>query len=85
FVGYNVAAFSFTPKQLEEEIRKYVPEFKVVYQPDFRQKIADSWPRTIDDSVAREEWGWKPEWTFEAMVKDMLIKVAKKLGVQLTI
>ena len=80
FVGYNVAAFSFTPKQLEEEIRKYIPSLKVDYKPDFRQKIADSWPRSIDDSVAREEWGWKPDWTFEAMVKDMLVKIASKLG-----
>ena len=85
FVGYNVAAFSFTPKQLEEEIKKYIPNFKVEYKPDFRQKIADSWPRSIDDSVAREEWGWSPDWTFEAMVKDMLIKISRKLGKPLEI
>lgn len=83
FVGYNVTAFSFTPKQLEEEIKKYIPDFKVTYKPDFRQKIADSWPKTIDDTVARQEWGWRPEWSFEAMVKDMLIKIAKKLGREL--
>ncbi|MEM0250224.1 MAG: NAD-dependent epimerase, partial [Desulfurococcaceae archaeon] len=80
FVGYNVTAFSFTPKQLEEEIKKYVPDFRVEYKPDFRQQIADSWPRTIDDSSAREEWGWKPDWTFEVMVKDMLVKIGRKLG-----
>ncbi|MCC6024245.1 MAG: NAD-dependent epimerase/dehydratase family protein [Thaumarchaeota archaeon] len=85
FVGYNVAAFSFTPKQLEEEIKKYIPNFKVEYKPDFRQKIADSWPRSIDDSVAREEWGWSPDWTFEATVKDMLIKISRKLGKPLEI
>jgi len=85
FVGYNVAAFSFTPKQLADEIRKYIPHFQVEYKPDFRQQIADSWPRTIDDSVAREEWGWKPEWTFEAMVRDMLIKISRKLGKPLEI
>lgn len=85
FVGYNVTAFSFTPKQLADEIRKYIPDFKVEYKPDFRQKIADSWPRSLDDSVAREEWGWKPDWTFEAMVKDMLIKIAGKLGKKLEI
>lgn len=79
-VGYNVAAFSFTPRQLEEEIKKYIPGFKVEYRPDYRQTIADSWPRSIDDSVAREEWGWKPDWTFEAMVKDMLMKISRKLG-----
>lgn len=80
FVGYNVTAFSFTPRQLVEEIRKYIPDFKVTYEPDFRQKIADSWPKTIDDSVAREEWGWRPEWTFEAMVRDMLLRISKKTG-----
>ena len=85
FVGYNVAAFSFTPRQLEEEIKKYIPNLKVDYKPDFRQKIADSWPRSIDDSVAREEWGWKPDWAFEAMVKDMLVKIARKLGRELYI
>lgn len=78
--GYNVAAFSFTPKQLELEIRKYIPEFQVEYVPDFRQKIADSWPKSLDDSVARSEWGWSPDWSFEAMVKDMLVKLAQKLG-----
>jgi nucleoside-diphosphate-sugar epimerase len=78
--GYNIAAFSFTPKQLELEIRKYIPEFQVEYVPDFRQKIADSWPKSLDDTVARNEWGWSPDWSFEAMVRDMLVKLAHKLG-----
>jgi nucleoside-diphosphate-sugar epimerase len=78
--GYNIAAFSFTPKQLELEIRKYIPEFQVEYVPDFRQKIADSWPKSLDDTVARNEWGWSPDWSFEAMVKDMLVKLAHRLG-----
>jgi len=78
--GYNIAAFSFTPKQLELEIRKYIPEFQVEYVPDFRQKIADSWPKSLDDTVARKEWGWSPDWSFEAMVKDMLVKLAHRLG-----
>lgn len=82
-VGYNVTAFSFTPAQLVEEIRKYIPDFNVEYKPDFRQKIADSWPRSIDDTVAREEWGWRPDWTFEAMVKDMIVKISDKLGIDL--
>jgi nucleoside-diphosphate-sugar epimerase len=85
YVGYNVSAFSFTPRQLVEEIRKYIPDFKVEYKPDFRQAIADSWPKSLDDSVAREEWGWSPDWTFEAMVKDMLVKIARKLGKKLDI
>jgi nucleoside-diphosphate-sugar epimerase len=78
--GYNIAAFSFTPKQLELEIRKYIPEFQVEYVPDFRQKIADSWPKSLDDTVARNEWGWSPDWSFEAMVRDMLVKLAHRLG-----
>jgi len=77
--GYNIAAFSFTPKQLELEIKKYIPEFQVEYVPDFRQKIADSWPKSLDDTVARKEWGWSPDWSFEAMVKDMLVKLAHRL------
>ncbi|MGC8675810.1 NAD-dependent epimerase/dehydratase family protein [Fervidicoccus sp.] len=85
FVGYNVSAFSFTPKQLEKEIKKYIPEFQVEYKPDYRQQIADSWPRTIDDYVARKEWGWSPEWVFESMVKDMLMKISKKLGKSINI
>lgn len=85
YVGYNVAAFSFTPKQLVDEIRKYLPDFEVEYKPDFRQAIADSWPRSLDDSVAREEWGWEPEWTFEAMVRDMLIKISERVGKKLDI
>ncbi|MCY0868026.1 MAG: NAD-dependent epimerase/dehydratase family protein [Desulfurococcus sp.] len=80
-VGYNIAAFSFTPEQLASEIRKYIPGFQVDYEPDYRQSIADSWPRSIDDSIAREEWGWRPEWSFEAMVKDMLVKLSRRLGV----
>ena len=78
--GYNIAAFSFTPKQLELEIRKHIPEFQVEYVPDFRQKIADSWPKSLDDTVARKEWGWSPDWSFEAMVKDMLVRLARRLG-----
>ncbi len=78
-IGYNVAGVSFSAGELASEIRKYVPDFEVEYKPDFRQKIADSWPKTIDDSVAREEWGWRPEWNLENMVKDMLEKLKRKL------
>lgn len=78
-VGYNVAAFSFTPEELVNEIRKYIPSFEVDYEPDFRQAIADSWPKSLDDSIARSEWGWKPDWSFQDMVKDMLIKLGRKL------
>lgn len=73
---FNLAAFSFTPKMLAENIKKYIPSFSISYEPDFRQAIADSWPRSIDDSCARKEWGWKPAYDMDAMVQDML-KVLK--------
>lgn len=71
-VGYNVGAFSFTPEELAMEIRKHVPAFSINYNPDFRQKVADGWPSSIDDSCARKDWGWKNDYTFEHMVQDML-------------
>lgn len=79
---FNLAAMSFSPKELVSEIKKYIPEFHCEYKPDFRQKIADSWPKSIDDSAAREEWGWKPEYTLERMTKDMIEKISKKLKVK---
>ena len=57
---YNVSSMSFTPKDLADSIRKYMPEFVIEYKPDFRQKIADSWPASLNDSMAREDWGWEP-------------------------
>lgn len=71
--AFNVAAMSFTPEQLSAEIRKHIPEFTIHYQVDpVRQAIADSWPRYMDDSAAREEWGWHAEFDLPAMVNDML-------------
>jgi nucleoside-diphosphate-sugar epimerase len=75
---YNLAAFSFSPTELVAEIKKHVPELACVYEPDFRQQIADSWPRTIDDSAAREQWGWEPQYDLKAMVADMVEKLSKK-------
>ncbi len=75
---FNVAAFSFTPKMLADNIKKYMPEFTITYEPDYRQAIADSWPRSIDDSCAREEWGWQPSFTMDDMVKDMLTVLKSK-------
>ncbi|MHA2355453.1 MAG: NAD-dependent epimerase/dehydratase family protein [Candidatus Thorarchaeota archaeon] len=79
---FNVTAFSFTPAELAEEIKKHIPEFEIGYKPDFRQQIADSWPMSLDDSVAREEWDWKPDYDLPAMVKEMLEKLSKKLGLK---
>ncbi len=79
---FNVQAMSFAPRDLVNEIRKYV-DFEVEYRPDYRQKIADSWPRSLDDSAARREWGWKPDYNLQAMVKDIVENLSKKLGVEL--
>lgn len=76
--NYNVAGMSFSPKELEAEIKKLVPEFSVEYNPDYRQKIADSWPKSIDDSIARRDWNWKPDYSLEEMTKDMLDVLRKK-------
>lgn len=76
---YNVAAFSFAPEELAEEIKKHIPEFEIEYKPDFRQKIAESWPSSIDDSVARKDWGWSPDYDIASMTKDMIEKLSKRL------
>lgn len=75
---FNVAGMSFSAGELAREIKKYIPEFEVDYKPDFRQEIADSWPQSIDDSIARKEWGWKPSYDLKSMTKDMLEKLQKK-------
>jgi nucleoside-diphosphate-sugar epimerase len=76
--GYNVAGMSFSAGDLTAEIKKYIPQFRCEYKPDFRQKIADSWPMSIDDSVARREWGWKPSYDLAAMTKDIMEKLSKR-------
>ena len=79
---YNVTGMSFSAGELASEIKKHIPEFKIDYKPDFRQEIADSWPRTIDDSLAREEWGWNPAFDLEKMTADMLEKLRDKFSHQ---
>ncbi len=69
--SYNISAMSFSPKEIGAEIKKHIPAFKLSYNPDYRQAIANSWPQSIDDSVARTDWGWKEEYDLPAMTKDM--------------
>jgi nucleoside-diphosphate-sugar epimerase len=70
--SYNLAAMSFTPEEIADEIKKHIPNFTITYNPDFRQKIADSWPASIDDSEARKDWGWNHQYDLASMTKDML-------------
>ncbi|RYG31283.1 MAG: NAD-dependent epimerase/dehydratase family protein [Chitinophagaceae bacterium] len=74
--SYNVSAMSFSPAEITKAIREEVPGFTTTYQPDYRQAIADSWPQSIDDSVARKDWNWKEEFDLAAMTKDMLANLA---------
>jgi len=70
--SYNLAGMSFSPAEIAAEIRTHYPDFKIVYEPDFRQQIADTWPRRIDDTEARLQWGWKPRFDLASMTADML-------------
>lgn len=70
--SYNISGMSFSPKEIAAEIKKQIPDFSISYQPDYRQAIANSWPQSIEDTVARNDWGWKEEYDLSAMTKDML-------------
>lgn len=78
---FNVQAVSLAPVDLEKAIQKFIPDFKIIYSPpgDFRQRIADSWPRGLDDSVARAEWGWKHDFDLESMTRDLLMSWKEKM------
>lgn len=78
--SYNLAAISFTPKEVFKEIKKHYSKFKITYKPDFRQAIADSWPKSIDDSAARKDWGWQHEYDLAKMTEVMIKELKKKLG-----
>jgi len=69
--SYNISGMSFSPKEIGAEVKKHIPDFKISYKSDYRQAIANSWPQSIDDSVARKDWGWKEEYDLSAMTKDM--------------
>lgn len=75
--SYNLGAMSFTPKEIALEIKKHFPDFEMSYEPDFRQKIADSWPASIDDSSAREDWNWKNDFNLENMTVEMIENLKK--------
>jgi len=79
--AFNIAAMQFTPETLTAAIRKHIPSFTIDYDVDpLRQSIAESWPKRLDDSAAREEWDWQPDFDLDAMVEDMLVNLRKKLG-----
>jgi nucleoside-diphosphate-sugar epimerase len=73
--GYNLAAIDFTPEEMALEIKKHIPDFKISYNPDFRQQIADSWPNSIDDSEARKDWNWKHKFDLSSMTIEMLANI----------
>jgi len=75
---FNIAGMSFKVEELAAEIKKHIPDFKVDYKPDYRQEIADSWPKSIDDSAARKEWNWHPAYDLASMTKDMLAVLQKR-------
>ena len=76
--SYNLAAISFTPSKISEAIKKHIPDFKISYQPDFRQAIADSWPKSIDDSSARADWKWAHTFDLEKMTTEMITRLRDK-------
>ena len=78
--AFNVTAMSFAPEHVTSEIKKHIPEFEITYDVDpIRQAIADSWPDSLDDRAAKEEWGWNPKYNLETMTQDMLVKLREKL------
>ncbi|MBL0082606.1 MAG: NAD-dependent epimerase/dehydratase family protein [Saprospiraceae bacterium] len=80
--GYNLAAMSFTPEEIYHSILNYYPDFKIEYEPDFRQEIASSWTESIDDSAARNDWGWKENYDLESMVQIMIEELRKQYQIQ---
>ena len=81
YANFNFAGISFSCEELANEIKKHLPDFKIDYQPDFRQQIADSWPKSIDDSEAREQWGWSNKFDLEKMTSDMIKNLRIKLKI----
>lgn len=78
--SYNLGGISFTPEEIAAEIKKTIPDFSIEYAPDFRQAIADSWPNSIDDQRAQQDWGWKMDYDLESMSRDMLLHISEQIG-----
>ena len=78
YVAYNIGAVDFTPHEIAEEIKKHISDFEISYIPDFRQKIADSWPQSIDDTEAKKDWNWQYSYNLEKMTSEMLTKLKNK-------
>ena len=78
--SYNLAGFSFSPEDIAAQIARHIPAFKLNYAPDHRQAIANSWPQSIDDSAARADWGWRPQYDLKAMVDDMMVNLKRELA-----
>lgn len=76
--SYNLGGLSFSAEELANKIKKFIPDFECNYEPDFRQEIADSWPKSVDDGYAQRDWGWKPLYDLESMTKDMIEKLSKR-------
>ena len=81
--AYNLAGISFTPAEIASEIKQLMPGFTIEYEPDFRQAIADSWPESIDDSVATQDWGWKPEFNLKKMTAEMTRHISRGLAISI--
>jgi len=77
--SYNFGAISFTPAELVAEIKQFAPEFEVSYQPDFRQQIAEGWPQSIDDSQARQDWNWQPQFDLSEMTQALYQGIKQKI------
>jgi len=80
--SYNLSALSLTPQKLANSIQKYIPEFKINYQPDFRQKIAESWPTSIDDSSSKKDWGWQHQYNLEQITEEMIEGLKPKVSIK---
>lgn len=78
--SYNIAGMSFSPKEITQELKKFIPDFKISYSPDYRQKIAASWPKSIDDSYAKDDWNWSPDFDLTKLTETMFINLDQLLS-----